>query len=127
MTEEKRPISDEEFVAMVGAIYEQIRSARQNSDYVVNQPQMDKFDELMTYFVKKTAEYEGDRIQSVSLEPIDESGDLTAYFLVFSVDGEANVQEFCKVISCCSSVGIESIVPEGVRISVTVPHVFVKK
>lgn len=127
MAEEKRPISGEEFVAMIGAVYEQIRAMRQNSDYVVNQPQMDKFDELLAYFVKKTAEYEEDNIQSISLEPIDECGGLTAHFLVFSVNGEEAVQEFCKVVSYCSAFDIDSIADEGICISVTVPRVFVKK
>lgn len=127
MTYKQQPMSDEEFAVMVGAAYEQIRSMRRNSDYVVNQPQMDKFDELLTYFAKKTAEYDSDEIERISLEPVDERGDLSAHFLVFNVGGEADVQEFCKVISYCSAFCVNSVIPEGIRISVTVPDVFVKK
>lgn len=127
MANERRPLTDEEFVAMVGAVYEQVRRTKRNSDYVVNQPQMDKFNEILAYFARKAAEYEGDEIQSISLEPIDECGDLTARFLVFSVNGEEAIQEFCKIISYCSAFDIDSIVPEGICISITVPRVFVEK
>lgn len=126
MDEKIHSMSDEDFVAAVGEVYNQINLIRNSSDYVVNQPQMDKFDELLAFFVKKAGEF-GDEIQEISLNPVDECGGITARFLVFNVNGAENVQEFCKVISYCSAFGIDSVLPEGVCISCTVPNVFVKK
>lgn len=126
MDENIHSMSDEEFAAAVYEVYNQINLVKKSSDYVVNQPQMDKFNELIDFFVKKAAEF-GDEIQEIRANPVEEVGDVTVQFLVFSVNGEEAVQEFCKVVSYCSAFGIESVHPEGICISCTVPNVFVKK
>lgn len=117
-------LSDEDFVAQIGAVYEQVHEARKNDEYVVNQPQMEKFDELLRFFVRKASEF-GDKITKVNVDPINSSGCLTAHFIVLCVSG-SEVAEFCKVMSYCSSFDIGSVRPDGITISCAVPDVYVR-
>lgn len=125
MPEVDRPMTDEEYVTRLGKIYQHILSLRKDSDYVINQPQMDKLIELLNYFLAKAKALDGE-VQKVNLKPAEINGGITAHFLVFDTHGE-DVQRFCKVLSYCSSIGIDALESGDVCIDCTVPQVFVPK
>lgn len=125
MPETNKPLTDEEYVARIGSMYDKILSLREDSDYVVNQPQMDKLVELLDYFIMKAKALDG-VVQPVNLKPAETFGGVTAHFLVFDTHGE-DVQKFCKVLSYCSAIGIDSLENGDVCIDCTVPNIFVPK
>lgn len=111
------------FIKKFGQIYEQVMKLRKNEDYVVNPIQMDRFLDLVQFFIRKAEEY-GDKVEVEKTEPKQEFGGVTATFLVFGVNGD-EVREFCKVLKYCSAISIDAV-EDGVAISCTVPGVFVK-
>lgn len=117
-------MTDEQFVRELGSLYEKVMELRKNEDYVVNQAQMDKFVEVLTFFTKATKKGHG-KVESIDLKPKEEHGGLTATFVVFDVYGEEEVQKFSKVISYASAVTIDGT-SDGICISLTIPNVFVK-
>ena len=125
MPEINKPLTDEEYVRRLGMMYEKILSLRQDSDYVVNQPQMDKLVELLDYFIKMTKQMDG-TVAPMNLKPSEEHGDITARFWFFSVAG-ADIMRFCKVIQYCSALSVDAVDTGEVRISCTIPNVFVPK
>ena len=125
MPEINKPMTDEEYVRRLGMMYDKILSLRKDSDYVVNQPQMDKLVELLDYFLTKSKALDGE-VQKVNLKPAEIHGGVTAHFLVFDTHGE-DVQKFCKVLSYCSAIGIDALESGDVCIDCTIPNVFVPK
>lgn len=125
MPETNKSMTDEEFVRRVAMIHEHLLKLRKDSDYVVNQPQMDRLVALLDYFIKKTQALCG-KVDKVDLKPAELHGGVTANFLVFDSHGQ-DVQEFCRVLSYCSSVGIDSLSNGDICISCTIPNVFVPK
>ena len=125
MPEINKPLTDEEYVRRLGMMYDKILSLRKDSDYVVNQPQMDKLVELLDYFLTKSKALDGE-VQKVNLKPAEIHGGVTAHFLVFDTHGE-DVQKFCKVLSYCSAIGIDALESGDVCIDCTIPNVFVPK
>lgn len=117
-------MTNEEYLARLGKIYSKIMSIRKDSDYVVNQPQMDKLVDILTFFMDAAKDLDGN-VDQVRLTPREEHGGVTATFLVFDVFGE-KVTRFCSVLQHASAITIDST-DEGVCISVTVPNVFVHK
>ena len=116
---------DEWFIKKFGQVYERVMELRMNDDYVVNPSQMDKFLDLVSFFMRKANEYKEDFVEIEKTEPKQEFGGVTATFVVFDLHGEEDVQGFCKVLKCCSAVGVEATDDGMVCISCTVPHVFV--
>lgn len=125
MPEINHTLTDEEYVRRIGHLYNHILSLRKDSDYVVNQPQMDKLVELLDYFLAKAKALEGE-VPKVDLKPAEIHGGVTAVFLVFDTHGE-DVQKFCKVLSYCSAIGIDSLESGDVCIDCTIPNVFIPK
>lgn len=125
MPEINKPLTDEEYVRRLGMMYDKILSLRKDSDYVVNQPQMDKLVELLDYFLTKAKALDGE-VQKVNLKPAEIHGGVTAHFLVFDTHGE-DVQKFCKVLSYCSAIGIDALESGDVCIDCTIPDVFIPK
>lgn len=116
-------MTDEEYVARLGFLYHNILKARPADDYRINQPQLDKFVELLDFFLER-AKALGGMIEPVQLCAPVTTGDLNAKFIVFDINGEL-VQKFCKVISYCSAVSIDATNDRQVYISCTVPKVYV--
>lgn len=120
-------MTDKEYVKRLGALYDKIMKLRSDKDYVVNQPQMDRFVELVEFFAEETKKDYGDgRIESVNLVPKEENGGLTASFVLFDIFSD-RVQDFSKVIGYASAVSIDSMADDRICISITVPDVFKKK
>lgn len=116
-------VPNEEYVRRLGIMYNNILSLRKDSDYVVNQPQMDKLVKVLDFFMDVAKELDG-HVDPVKLTPREEHGGVTATFLVFDIIGE-NIPRFCEVMGYTSAISIDSI-EEGICISCTVPDVFVK-
>lgn len=112
------------FIKKFGQIYDAVMNLRKNEDYVVNPVQMDRFLDLVQFFIKKAEEY-GDKVEIEKTEPKQEFGGVTARFVVFGVHGD-EVREFCKVLKYCSAISID-VVGDEVCISCTVPNIFAPK
>ena len=117
-------LTNEEYLARLGVLYIKIMSIRKDSDFVVNQTQMDKLVNVLTFFMDATKDLDG-KVDPIKLTPREEHGGVTATFLVFDIFGE-NVQKFCDVMQFASAITIDST-DDGICISVTVPNVFVHK
>lgn len=115
------------FVKKFGQIYERVMALRTNEDFVVNPVQMDKFLDLVSFFMRKASEFDDDFVEIEKTEPKQEFGGVTATFVVFSLVGQPEVSDFCKVLRCCSAVSIDATTDSTICISCTVPNVFVHK
>lgn len=105
-------------------MYEEVLKLRKDSDYVVNQPQMDKFVKVLDFFLKHTASDPDADVEPVDLTPSEMHGGVTATFLVFDIYGDL-VTEFCDTIRNCAAITIDAMTDGRVCISCTVPDVFV--
>ena len=120
-----RTIDDKFLARNVDEVYNQIMSLRKNDDYVVNPVQMDKFLDLIHWFMHRAEEF-GDKVEVRDFEPKEEHGSVTATFLVLDIRGTDEVSEFARLIGVCSKVSFD-LGKSGVIISCTVPNVFVRK
>lgn len=118
-------MTNEEYVRRIGVMYSEVLKLRKNTDYVVNQPQMDKFIRLLEFFMDEAEKQEG-KVQPSNLNPREEHGGLTVTFLVFDIVGDT-VKRFCDVMKECSAITIDSMDDGDICISCTVPKVFVHK
>ena len=118
-------MDDAWFVKKFGEIYEEVLALRDNEDYVVNPVQMDRFLDLINYFMDRASEYDEDYVEIEKPEKKQEFGGVTATFVVFSLSGNDQVKEFCKAIKYCSAISVDVVDGYKVRISCTVPDVFV--
>lgn len=115
-------LTNEEYVKRLGQLYEKVLSLRDDDNYVINQPQMDKLVEVLNFFLDAAQKCNG-KVEPVKLTPRAEHGGVTATFLVFDIYGE-DIQKYCKVMSYTSAITIDAA-DEGICMSVTVPEVFV--
>lgn len=118
-------MNDEEFLRRFGTLYYEALSRQKDSDYVVNQPQMDKFIKLVRFFDEEIKRL-GGRADPIELSPRMVHGGLTVMFFLYDLSGE-KVQEFCETLSACSAVGIEAQTSGEVCLSCTVPNIFVRR
>ena len=118
-------LSDLDFAKRLGLIYDEILSLRKDSDYAVNQPQMDKFIEVLKFYMDAASDLDGS-VDQVDISPAHEHGGVTATFIVFDLFGD-QVQRFCSVMSACSALSIDVAEGDRVCISCTVPNVFLRK
>lgn len=118
--------NNEDIARKIGKIYSSIINLRKDDDYVINQPQMEKFVELVEFF-DYLANTNNGRLEKIILKPKEEHGDLTAIFLALDIWGE-DIQKFSKVLSYTSAFGLDSRGDDGeVYLYMTVPNVFIKK
>lgn len=118
-------MTNEEYVRRLGILYNKVLSLRKDSDYIINQPQMEKLVALIEFFMDMANELEG-KVEPVQLQPKEEHGGVTATFLVFDLYGE-KVLRFCNVMKECSAITIDTTIQGEVCISCTIPDVFVHK
>ena len=118
-------MTDREFAQRLGVMYNEVLKLRSDNDYAVNQPQMDKFLDVLKFYLDIAIDLTGD-VEPVDLVPSREHGGVTATFQVFDLFGE-NVQRFCRVMSGCSALSIDITDEDKVCISCTVPNVFIQK
>ena len=97
---------------------------RNNDDYVVNQPQMDKFVKAYEFFCGIAAEC-GGVVEPPKIEPKRINGGITAYFTVFYANGE-KLQELSEIVGDMSAISIDSMSNGDVCISFNIPEVFRK-
>lgn len=115
-------MTNEEYVKRLGQLYDKVLSLRDDDDFVINQPQMDKLIEVLNFFLD-TAEKSNGKVEPVKLVPRAEHGGVTATFVVFDIYGE-DIQKYCDVMRHTSAITIDGT-EDGICISVTVPEVFV--
>lgn len=118
-------MTNEEYVRRMAVLYDKVLSLRKDSDYIVNQPQMDKLIAVLEFFLDSARRLDG-KVEPVTLKPREEHGGVTATFLVFDLFNE-QVQRFCEVMKACSAITIDTLTSGGVCISCTVPEVFTHK
>lgn len=118
-------MTNEEYVRRLGILYNKVLSLRKDSDYIVNQPQMEKLVAVLEFFLDMADELEG-KVEPVQLSPKEEHGGVTATFLVFDLYGD-KIPRFCDVMRGCSAIGIDANTNGEVCISCTIPEVFVHK
>lgn len=109
-----------------GELYNRVMSLRKNDDYVVNTEQMAKFLNLVTFFLHKKEEDPDIQVDPLGFEPREQHGGVTATFIVADFSGD-EVPKLCSVLSGCSAITIDANVDSEVRISCTVPYVFVRR
>lgn len=115
-----------DFVGEYGRLYNKIMALRKDQDYVINPLQMDRFLDLVRFFIIKSKDATGSKVDPNGFAPRECHGGVTATFIVFDLSGD-EVSEFCKVLKHCSAVSIDCIDDAMVQISCTVPNVFVHK
>lgn len=127
MSEDKMTgiIADEEYLRRVGLYYRHIMELRKDSNYVVNQPQMDKLIKVLDFF-EDAAKSLGGEVEKVSIVPSQTSGDVTAYYPVFYIHSEM-VERYCDAMRGCSAISIDPTDSGEVCFSCTVPKVFIHK
>lgn len=116
----------QDFVGQYGRLYNKILSLRKDSDYVVNPLQMDRFLDLVRFFLIKSKDSTDSEVDPYGFKPKECHGGVTATFIVFDIYGD-EVPEFCKVLKHCSAVTIDCIGDSMIQISCTVPNVFIHK
>ena len=115
-------MSDEEYVRQFGTLYNQVMNLKDDKDYVINAPQMEKLVKVLGFFIDEAKKQDG-KVEPLSLSPREEHGGVTATFLVFDIYGDT-VKRFCDVMRECSALGIDTC-KDGACISCTIPNVFV--
>lgn len=115
-------LTNEQYVERLGRLYEKVLSLRNDDDYAINQPQMDKLIEVLNFFLDAAQKCDG-KVEPVKLTPRAEHGGVTATFVVFDIYGD-DIQRYCDVMRHTSAITIDAT-EDGICISVTVPEVFV--
>ena len=118
-------LTNEEYVARLGTLYDRIMSIRKDSDYIINPPQMDKLVNILSFFMDAVKKI-GGKVEPVRLVPREEHGGVTAEFIVFDIYGD-DVKRFCDAMQHASAIGIDAKTDGTVCIAVTVPNVFVHR
>jgi hypothetical protein len=115
-------MTNEEYVKRIGQLYDKILSLRNDDDYAINQPQMDKLLDVLNFFLDVAEKNDG-KVEPVQLVPKAEHGGVTATFVVFDIFGD-DIQRYCDVMRHTSAITIDSTNEGSICISVTVPEVF---
>lgn len=100
-------------------------NSRSNSDYEINEPQFEKFKEVLNFFTTLAQENKNTKVD-VFLEPKQTVGGLTCTTYLLDFYGK-QMEEFNKLLSYCCSVTIDALLDGRVCISVNVSDVFVEK
>lgn len=116
----------DDMIVYFARLYEQMLSQRRNEDYEINPEQMDRFLDLLHFFKSRVDPEYDDGIEPFHLEAKAEHGGFSADFCVFDLHGE-EIQEFARLISCCSAISIDAMNDSQICISMTVPNIFVPK
>lgn len=114
-----------DFEKRIWELYEREMQSRDNADYVVNKPQMQKLIDAYGFFEKLAIECGGE-IEPFRIVAKEVNGGVTAYFRVFHIYGE-NIQRFSDIIRNVSALSIDSLTDGTVCLSMTVPRVFQHK
>ena len=61
-------LTNEEYVKRLGQLYEKVLSLRDDDNYVINQPQMDKLIEVLNFFLDAAQKCNG-KVEPVKLTP----------------------------------------------------------
>lgn len=118
-------MTNEKYVQRLSILYNKVLALRQDADYIVNQPQMDKLIAVLDFFLDAANDLDG-KVDPVTLKPKEEHGGVTATFLVFDLYDQ-KVLRFCEVMKACSAITIDTTSEGEVCISCTVPNVFIHK
>lgn len=100
-------------------------ASRNDSDYEVNQPQMQKLIEAYSFF-KRVADTSGGTVEPFKISPKAVHGGVTAYYTLFYLTGE-DLKKLASIMGNMSAISIDSMANGDVCISFNVPNVFRKK
>lgn len=122
---------EDKFFDWICKVWQEGFDNRQDSDYIVNHPQYERFRDLFEFFVDMTDKFEGE-IEPVLLEMKEEFGGLIVKFPAITFKGD-DLKRFYEVTECCSVLGFEVTYDEdtdtfyGVCTSFTIPDIFMRK
>lgn len=116
----------DEQMRRLGAIYEEIMALRSDDEYAVNPTQLQKLVDVINFFldIKEKDEDEDMKVDVSESSPKYEHGGVTVSFWAFDICGD-DIQRFCNVIRYTSALSIDATTEGFVRLSVTIPNVFV--
>ena len=100
-------------------------ASRNDSDYEVNQPQMQKLIEAYSFF-KRVVDTSGGSIEPFRISPKAIHGGVTAYYPLFYLNGD-DLKKLATIVGNMSAISIDSMSNGDVCISYNVPNVFKKK
>ena len=112
----------DKYLEKFGKLCNQIINLHDNDDFLINEPQMDKFFEVVEFFTESAKECNG-KLEPIKLLPKEEHGGITATFVVLDLSGDS-LEKFKAVIQHASAVTFDSTTDNEVCISLTVPNVF---
>lgn len=118
-------MSDDEIISFAFEALNEELANRNNEDYEVNQPQMDKYTELYRFFIRIAKETHA-KIEPIRYAPKEEHGDFVIYFQYFYLF-DKDVQDFARVMSYTSAFDISVLTNGSVCMSMKVPNIFKKK
>lgn len=105
--------------------YQAEMDSRDNADYMVNRPQLQKLAGAYQFFVEY-ANDNGGKVDPVEFIPKNEHCGVTAYYTLFAPFGE-ELEKFKQVIQDASAISIDSLVNGDICISINIPNVFMQK
>lgn len=111
-----------ENIKHITQLYGAVLNLRKDDDYVVNKPQMDKFIEMLEFFINIVYKNKG-YVEPIKLLPKAEHGGVTASFIVLDIYGD-DIQKYCKIMSYASAITIDGT-ENGICISATIPEIFI--
>lgn len=118
-------VNNEDFVRRFGALRDEVFKTRRDSDYLINESQMTKFEKLVKFFIEEVERLEG-KVEDIRIRPKEEHGELTVTFPTYDAHGD-KVREFCEAMCGCSAFSIDPITDDSIEVSCTVPNVFVRR
>lgn len=116
-------VNNEDFVRRFGVLRDKVFKTRRDSDYLINESQMTKFEKLVKFFVKEVERLEGS-VDDIKIHPKEEHGGLTVTFPTYDACDD-KVREFCEAMCGCSAFLIDPRTDDSIEVSCTVPNVFV--
>ena len=118
-------LSDEEFLRFVGRVYDDYLDELDDNDFEINRPQWLKMIKVLWYFTELAKKSNG-TVEPCEVQPKIQHGGVTAYFTIVDIKAD-DIPKFCDVLQSTSAITIDATTDGRVCISVSIPHVFVKK
>lgn len=118
-------LTDEEFGRLVGEVYNEYYDKLDDNDFEINRPQWMKMLRVLGYFFNLAKKSNG-AVEPCDVQPKAQHGGVTAYFTVMDLKAE-DIPQFCEMLQNTSAITIDATDDGRICISVSIPHVFVKK
>lgn len=113
----------DDFIARLGKEYLQMLAEEDNSNYVANGEQAEKYCDMVKFLSHIAKSTVGGSI-TVECEPKGQHGYVNATFPVFDLSGE-QVAQFATLLAGASAFDVDSLKDGSVCLSITIPNVYV--